>query len=167
MESEYAGYFSKTHGLKGRLFLREDRTLIIDGLKVLFVELGGDRIPMFISALDEAGGTLVVELEEINSVEKARTLVGKKVFVDPLFIDEEAERESPYLGYELIDEKLGSLGKIEGVTEAGGQEVLSLTYKEKEVLLPLSGDLVKKVDDSRKTIYYSAPDGLIDIYLSE
>jgi 16S rRNA processing protein RimM len=157
------GYFSKTHGIKGHLILKSEVEFDLENLTALFVDVSGGKAPYFIRGIDEAKNDLRILLEEIDTVEKARSLVGKKVFINSELI---AEEESQDLrGYELIEKKLGSLGKITGVTDNGAQILVSIIYKEKEVILPLVEELIEGVDEEERKIMYNAPEGLIEMYL--
>jgi 16S rRNA processing protein RimM len=157
------GYFSKTHGIKGHLILKSDIDFDIEDLTSLFVDIAGGRAPYFIAEITEVRGDLRVLLEDIDTVEKARSLVGKKVFINSDFVTEEEGED--LIGYELIEKKLGSLGKITEVNDNGAQILVSIIYKEKEVILPLVEDLIESVDQQEKKIVYNAPEGLIEMYL--
>lgn len=166
MELAEIGYFGKAHGIKGHLILKTDKDFFFEDAKALFVEQPGGRAPYFIVEIKETNTDLIVLLEEVNSIEKAKTLVGKKVFVNAELLDEE-DSPAEWLGYELIDEERGSLGPISEVSDNGAQLLVSVLFKGKEVILPLSGDFIQSIDDSKQVIRFKAPEGLIDIYLEE
>jgi 16S rRNA processing protein RimM len=166
MELGEIGYFSKTHGIKGQLILKCDRDFYFEEAKALFIERSGSKAPYFVSEIKETNDSLIVLLEEVNSVEQAKLLVGKKVFADASLFDEE-DKQDNWIGYELVDEERGSLGKIIEVSDNGAQLLVSVLYKEKEVILPLTDDFIESIDDSAKIIKFKAPVGLIDIYLNE
>jgi 16S rRNA processing protein RimM len=164
MELREAGYFSKTHGVKGHLVLKPTADLLPDGLQVVFVDVKGDKAPYFITGLKVAAGNLIVSLENIEKVENAKALVGKKIFVETKFINV-TEDEGGWLGFELIDKQHGSLGRIEEVTDNGQQELVHLKYKGKDVILPIVEEFIEQVDEEAKKIWYNAPEGLIGLYL--
>jgi 16S rRNA processing protein RimM len=166
MDLENIGYFSKTHGVKGHLILKSDREFYFEEVTALFIELSGNKAPFFISEINETNTGLTVLLEEIDSVEKAKPLIGKKVFIDAKFLSEE-EENTDWVGYELIDATHGSLGKVLEVSDNGAQLLVSILYKEKEVILPLAEEFIEAVDETSKIIKFKAPEGLIDIYLNE
>ena len=158
------GYFSRTHGIKGHLILKPEIDFDLENLTALFIDMAGGKAPHFIREISEVKNDLRILLEDIDSLEKARGLVGKKVFINSdLVIEEEGSED--LLGYELIEKKLGSLGKITGVTDNGAQVLVSIIYKEKEVILPLVEDLIESVDSETRKIVYNAPEGLIEMYL--
>jgi 16S rRNA processing protein RimM len=158
------GYFTKTHGVKGQLVLKQEADVDLAALKSVFLESAGARVPYFIRSVSETGKGLIVTLEEIDSVEKARLLTGKKVMVDEKLILEE-EEEAEWTGYELIDSRHGSLGKILSVADNGVQLLFTLQHKGKEIMLPFVEEFVDRIDEEKKVIYYTAPEGLISLYL--
>ena len=40
-----------------------------------------------------------------------------------------------------------------------------MKYKEKEVLLPVSDEIVLRADHVKKEVYVKLPEGLLDVYL--
>ncbi len=167
MELKQVGYFSKTHGVKGHLILKEDLLLKSNEVKAIFLETsGGGKAPYFISELKESNLGWIVKLEEVNAVEQAKFLIGKKVFAEAKWVEEE-EPDFDWIGYEVIDAHYGVLGLVDGMTDNGEQVLLSLQYKGKEVILPLVEEFVEKIEEETRQLFFRAPDGLIDVYLNE
>jgi len=158
------GYFSKTQGLKGQLQLNVITDFDIEKCAALFVQLSSGQSPQFISEYRETKNGFVISLEDIDTIDKAKAFVGKKVSIDEKYILESGDAN--YVGYKLVDEKFGDLGLINRVEDTGANLVFYVNFKGKEVLLPFTEELVKKIDDSAKTIHYLAPEGLIDMYLA-
>lgn len=166
MELIQAGYFSKTHGVKGHLLFRADLDFDKDKLKVVFLETSTGKAPYFIQEIKMSANQFVILLEEVDSVENAKKLIGKPVFIDSaLVIEEEAGLD--WDSFELVDKRFGSLGNILEVTDNGSQVVFVLNYKGREVLLPFVEDFVERIDEKGKKIFFNAPEGLIDVYLEE
>jgi 16S rRNA processing protein RimM len=165
LELSHIGYFSKPHGVKGHLVLKEENLFEFESAKVLFVELNGNRAPYFISEITETAAGFIVVLEDIDNLEKARLLIGKKVFVDAALTVE--EDNFSWDGYELIDKQFGSLGLVREVTHNGEQVLLSFLFRDKEIILPLAEEFIEKIDEKNKKIFFNAPEGLIDVYLQE
>jgi 16S rRNA processing protein RimM len=160
------GYFSKTHGLKGHLVLKADRDFFTDRLQALFIEVAGAKAPYFISDLKQSGGNTIIALEELDTVEKAKKLIGKTVFIDENLVHTEGEEED-WTGYELVDKHYGVLGEITSVTDNGQQVLISVNHKGQEVILPLVDEFIERVDEEAKKLFFNAPEGLINLYLSE
>jgi 16S rRNA processing protein RimM len=166
MEFSSIGYFTKTHGVKGQLILRDEEDFETQGLTAFFLDADGGKAPYFIEELTDAAQGLIVKLEEVDSIEQAKTFIKKTVYIESRFILEKEEEDS-YIGFEVIDEQLGSLGLVTGTSDNGQQDLLSLSYKGKEVILPLAEELVLRIDDTAKIIWYRAPEGLVAIYLED
>ena len=166
MDLTQVGYFSKTHGVKGHLILRVEKEFKVDALKALFMESSTGKAPYFISEIKDSNNGLIIGLEEITAVEKAKPLLGKAVYIDSNLLEEE-EEEMNWIGFELIDKNHGSLGEISGVSDNGQQILLSIRYKGKEVLLPLVEDFIENVDEAAKKLFFNAPEGLIELYLED
>lgn len=166
MEVEPIGYFSKTHGLKGHLLLKQYRGFDPGKLNVVFLELAGSRAPFFVDALSETGNGTLFLLETIDSVEKAKPLVNKQVFADKSCLVEERS-ESEFVGYSVHDKSHGMLGTVTEVSDNGAQELLHIETEKGEIVLPFVDDLIESIDDEKKTIYFNAPEGLIDMYLHD
>ena len=164
MELSSIGYFSKVRGVKGSLILRVENHFDLEQLKVLFVEVAGAKAPYFLSTSQQISSGIIISLEDIDTIEKARTLVGKKVFIDSQLLHKE-ETGLDFLGYELIDKHEGLIGNVISVTDNGHQFLINIDHGGKEVILPWVDDFIEKVDKTEKKIYFNAPAGLIDVYL--
>ncbi len=157
------GYFSKTHGLKGELQLNITRDFDIKNCNAIIIKTSNGDSPQFISEFRETKNGFNISLEEIDSVEKAKAFVGKKVLVNEEFVFE--EETHPLIGYILIDKKFGEVGTITHIDDTGANPVLNIDHKGKQVILPYNKDLVIDIDDAKKTLNYKAPEGLIEMYL--
>lgn len=166
MDLSVIGYFSKTHGVKGQLIIKADKDFITEDVKAIFIETSTGLAPYFVKALSPNNSGYIIELEDINAIEKAKLLIGKQVFISTELI-EETEEDFNWLGFEVIDNKHGVLGTVFNVSDNGHQELLSIMYKEKEIILPLVEDFIEKIDENEKKLFFNAPEGLIDVYLND
>lgn len=160
-----AGYFSRSHGTKGQLVLKTSVSFEPEELKVLFVDLAGSKAPYFVEDFKMAASDLVLSLEGIDSPEKAKNLVNKKVFLEESLV--QAETEQGLLGYRVYDVLKGLLGEVRDLSENGAQQLLHLNYEGKEIILPMVEDFIEAIDHDKKEIRYRAPEGLIELYLEE
>lgn len=164
------GKIVATHGLNGSLIM----THIVGHSKwlkkddVLFVEMNkGSQIPYFLTQVKASGqDEYTVNVEDIATVEAARRLVGKSVYVKEDILAKHAQ-DSPllWIGFKVTDQVHGELGAIEDIMQSPGQWLAKLTYKGKEVLLPLIEETVKQIDLQRKIIKMDLPEGLLEVYL--
>lgn len=159
------GYFSRTHGTRGHVVLKEEVEVDVESLKVVFIEISGSRAPYFVQEYKFAGKDVVLLLEGIDRPELAKGILNKPVLADEtLLLDEE---EEDWTGFELMESAIGSMGQVLEVSSNGLQSLLHLNFKDREVILPVTKDFLLRVDKDKKLIFYKAPEGLVDLYLSE
>ncbi len=164
------GKIVATHGIGGSLILTHivgNSNWLKKGTAIHVEMQKGSFIPYFISNIKANNNEeYVVGVEDINKVEAAKKLVTKHVYVDESILSEYA-RQSPllWIGFNVIDKKEGTLGKIDDVMQTGNQWLAKLTYQNTEVLLPLIEQTIDSLDIKTKTINMTLPDGLLDVYL--
>ena len=159
------GYFSRSHGTKGHVVLKLETELETEGLDLIFLEIGGSSAPYFVQEIKWAGNDAVLKLEGIDGPEAAKSLLNKPVSADAKHVIQ--EEDDDLSGYELIEKQLGSLGQVKELSNNGTQDLIHLIYKGKEVILPLVDAFVVAIDQEKRQIHYTAPEGLIDLYLEE
>ena len=164
------GKIVATHGLSGSLILTHvaGKSTWLKKGQVLHVEMQkGSFIPYFVSQFKENNNKeYIINVEDVDKVESAKRLITKHVYVDESILSAFA-KDSPllWIGFNVIDVVNGDLGNIEDVTQTGYQWLARLTYKNKEVLLPLIDNMIDSVDIKTRVIKMTLPDGLLDVYL--
>ena len=162
------GHVIKPHGFKGTLkvFLDVDFPEKYKNLKSVFVEKNQKLIPFFIRDIQLKTTFALVSFEEVNSFEEAQELKSSALFL-PLSQLPKLEKGKFYyhelIGYDVEDVNLGKLGVIKSINSTTAQDLLIMDYKEKEILIPYTLEIVTKIKN--RTIYTLLPDGLIDLYL--
>jgi 16S rRNA processing protein RimM len=171
MEYRQAGKITGTHGLDGRVLVRHDlgSKTAFRKLKHIFVGLKRESyIPYFIEDVkihnDEE---VLLKLDEVDSVEAARLLAGKNIYLESeLYAQMKPRAVSVDMkGFTVIDAEKGVLGTIADLFETPGQVLATVWYQGKEVIIPLVDATVVGIDGSRKTIQVRLPEGLLDVYL--
>jgi 16S rRNA processing protein RimM len=167
MNTEEIGYISKTHGLKGHVILRLNELVNIDeNIKSIFLELNGSQVPYFIEECRPNNAGYILKLETIDVVDMSKKLIGKKAFALTDFILEEDESLKEFIGYAIIDSKLGNIGNIADVDEKTDNAIIKVIHPSGvEIILPFNDDFIIEIDDDLKTIEFNAPEGLIEMYL--
>lgn len=166
------GKIVATHGLKGRVILKHvaDKTEWLKKDDVLFLELTRDsRIPYFVVDANVANDEEYhVDLDDVDTVEKAKRLIGKQVYINEDML-QQAATDSPllWIGFDIVDKNLGSLGEIEDVMQTSVQWIATINYKGKEVLLPLIDEMLVEVNTKNKYIRTDLPEGLIEVYTGD
>jgi len=163
------GFISRLHGYKGEMLCAADNpdTTLLSSGKFLFVLFDGLPVPFEITSIRNASGDLLIKLAGVENETLARRFVQKEIFMDA--IDEEEESEFSYRdlkGFTAIDNKAGSLGKIESVDEYPMQWIARCRVNNNEVLIPLNENTIVKILKRKKEIRLDLPDGLLDVYLS-
>ena len=164
------GKLVAVHGLKGELLLKHElgKKTSLKGLKAIFTEEKEDSfLPWFIESTKiKNESELYLKLEGIHSRETATRLTQKQVWLTDEDFKKFASKNSPasLLGYSIIDnEKI--LGEILELIEQPHQLLCRLEVNGREVLIPLHGESLKKIDHKKKQVLVDLPDGLLEIYL--
>lgn len=166
------GYITKPHGLNGDVSIVIDADIpeVYRNLESVFIEQDKQLVPFFISKIKISANKAILSLEESTSIDSAQALKGCKLYL-PLNALPELEEDQFYfheiIGFVLIDEILGEVGKVLTVYDVGPQDLLAFDHKGVEVLLPINEETLTKVDKMKKALHVSIPDGLLDIYLND
>lgn len=156
-------------GLQGQVIVKHGlgKKTGMGTVEVIFIEeQKGSYLPWFVSGSKaKTEDEMYLQLEGVNSREAAKRLTGKNVWVRQPDFRKLVARSSPLalMGYMIID---GSeeLGEVQEVIEQPHQVLLKIEMQGKEALIPLHQDTLVKIDHSKKIVYVSLPDGLLDIY---
>jgi 16S rRNA processing protein RimM len=167
------GRIAKVHGLRGEVnvVLDVDYPDDYEGLEHLFLEQKGRLIPFFLDHfVIQPGGKALAKFEDLDSIEQVEMLVGSEAYL-PLTELPELEEGQYYfhelIGFDVIDEVMGPIGPVQNVYDLETQDLLGVTHKGKEVLIPIQDGIITKVDKAAKKVFCQLPDGLLEIYLED
>ncbi len=161
------GYILKTHGLTGAVKLKVTEPAIFpaETPRAFFVDIEDPPIPCFIESIRETRpDECIVKFEDFNSLEAAKKLQGRSVFLEHDPADDPSFVFQRLTGYRIIDTRLGPVGTIEAVIEMPGQYMAQLFLQGQEVLIPLNDDLVVEVNDAEQQIQMALPEGLLEVF---
>jgi 16S rRNA processing protein RimM len=164
------GYILKPHGLKGaiNILLDVDDPSKYAKMESVVVKIGEQLVPFLVSSLQIYGNKATMQFEEINSVEEAQKLKSCTLML-PLEQLPKLENGKFYyhdvIGYQITDKELGQLGPIENIITGGNQDLITMIYKNKEILIPVSKEIVLSANHEKKEVVVHLPDGLLNIYL--
>lgn len=136
-------------------------------LEQVFLREGDDYLPIAVLGVKRLGERAVLRLAGYDSVERARELVGRELFIPP-----EASTPAPagrYYAYQLtgLAVRLADgrpLGKVRGVLEQGPVSLLMVELEGgEEVLVPLVRAICTEIDVEGGTVTVDPPEGLIDL----
>jgi 16S rRNA processing protein RimM len=166
------GYIQKAHGLKGEVILVFDNEFeeTIEEVDFLFVEIDGGLVPFFITEEGirfRADDSAICGFELVDTQNNAKDMVGCKVFVfsHEVIESENPEVESTLIGMKVFDAKFGEIGLINRVDDFSGNLVITVNHPRAEVMIPLSDEIITSIDDGKREMFLSCPNGLIEIYL--
>ncbi len=157
-------------GLKGELILQHNlgKKTSLKGLTAIFVEeRKSSFIPWFIETTKiKSEEDIYLKLQDVNTREAAIKLTQKEVWLTEEDFKKFAAKSSPInlLGYDII-EGGEILGKILEVMEQPHQILCRIEINSKEALIPLHQDTLIKIDNKKKEVSVSLPEGLLEIYL--
>ena len=169
------GIINKLHGFKGELLMKFTFSdfMALPQLRTLLIEKNQKLIPFFVHSTSiRTDGKAVVGLDGVNNEKQAMELLNCPVFLQnkhlPLKTISETNLTS-LIGYTVNDTKAGNIGVLENILEYPGNRILQIKNASgKEVLIPaIDQKIIKKTDHDKRIIFIDAPNGLIDLYLSD
>jgi 16S rRNA processing protein RimM len=163
------GKITKPFSYKGEVvfFLDVDEPSDYADLDSVFIEVKGKLLPYFIESIQINGNKAIVRFEDL-SVEESTALIGKFLYL-PLDLLPKLTGKKFYfheiINFAVVDSLKGDIGVVASVIDYPAQPLFQIMKGEKEILIPIIDSIIDKVDRDSKTIYITAPNGLIDIYL--
>ncbi len=167
----YLGRVTKPWGVKGQmqLFLDVDSPEEYAELDSAFVEIKGQLVPHFFHLDQLTGNKAIVTFEELTP-EQAALLAGHDLYL-PLDLLPKLEGNKFYFheveGFRVVDSVYGDIGVLQQVIEYPAQPLFQIDKNGTEILIPVIDPVIDKVDRKLKTIYITAPNGLIELYLGD
>lgn len=165
------GYVTKTHGLKGeiQILLDVDAPEVYMKLESMFVLKNNTLIPFFIDTIQVNRDKALVKLDDVDELADAKALVSSEIYLPLSFLPALPQGEYYFheiVGFELCDNDT-IIGKVTNILTHTAQTLLAVDANGVEILVPLTDEVVKKVDLEAKKINAILPDGLLDIYLED
>lgn len=161
------GKIVATHGLQGNLVLTHiGKRDWLHKDEAIFVAVQKDsRIPYYVTMVKRVNDEEYhVRLDEIETVEAAKKLVGKHVYVAAEILgDATADNPLLWIGFNVVDAEKGSLGPLTDVLQTAHQWVGTIQYNGKEVLLPLVEPLLVEVNLRNRYLRMELPEGILDL----
>jgi 16S rRNA processing protein RimM len=167
----FLGKITKTSGYQGNLvfFLDVDDITNYTSLEAVFIDINNELIPFAIKELHIKGNnSAYATLEDVTDHEQAAALVGNELYLPITYLPPLTGKKFYYhevTGFSVIDEKAGLIGKIQSIMDQSGHAIFVIINKNKEILVPVTDEIINKVDRKNKTVEVSTPDGLLEIYL--
>lgn len=166
------GTVARLHGYSGDVVahIDADDPSRYKHIEVVLIELKGELVPFGIKSNRINGNQAILRLEGVTTEEQALGLKGKTLWL-PLHALPALESHQFYyhdiVGFTVQDEQLGALGTVEAVYTMPHQDLIAMDYKETEVLIPVTNDIVLRADMANRLLVTRLPEGLLDIYLDQ
>jgi 16S rRNA processing protein RimM len=165
------GHTVKLHGYKGEFSIKldVDEPNYYKNLESVFILLNEQPVPFFIEKISlRDKGFATVKFEGVDSLEQAENILGHELYLPLDQLPPLSGNKFYYhevAGFRAIDKVHGDIGIVKQVLDFPAQAVLQIFKEEKEVLIPVTDEIITGIDRAEQSIFISAPEGLIEIYL--
>ncbi|MEO9891400.1 ribosome maturation factor RimM [Aurantibacter sp.] len=170
----YLGKIVSKYSFKGEVLVKldTDEPEIYENMESVFIRLKANNlVPFFIKSCRlHKSALLRIDFEDINDEQSADRIMGSELFL-PLELLPKLTGNKFYfhevVGYTLQDSVHGDIGNITGVNDNTSQALFVAMKGDKELLIPISDEIVTKVDRESKSIHVTTPEGLVALYLGD
>lgn len=171
-EFSHIGRLSSTHGLEGKLhFVHHLKGKnIFKKIEFIFIEIRPKNyIPYKIHILSTSSDTdAIIQLDKIETVEAAKLLAGKMVYLPTPQYDNLQPKEVTldFNGFTLFNQYDRKVGLIASIFESPGQLLAAVTLENgNEALVPLVEKFILSINAQKKELTLDLPEGLIEMYI--
>ena len=167
----YLGKILRHHGNNGDLLihLEVDTPEDYQNLESVYVDLEHERIPFFIGSIEiQEKKKAIIHFEKVDSPEHAAAFQGRTLFLPLEQLPKLSGNQFYYhevIGYRVSDKEKGWIGTIQSVLDLPQQALFQIDHDGKEILIPVTDEVIIHLDRHERILYIEAPEGLIDIYL--
>ena len=168
----YLGKIVSKFSYKGEVLVKidTDEPEIYENMESVFVSLRNNLVPFFIEkCVLHKSALLRIRFEEVNTEDDADKIMGSELYLPLELLPKLSGNKFYYheiIGFAVEDEVHGPIGHIKGVNDTTTQALFEVEKEGKELLIPVSDEILIKVDREQKIIFVHTPDGLVDLYLS-
>lgn len=162
------GQITKTHGVRGEMAFTTSYS-ILDEVDMPFIvfEPEGILVPFYIENIRfKTDSTGLLQLEGVNSEEKAREFVGQNIYLPNEYmedIDEDDVHVEYFIGFSVVDENLGEIGTITEIDDKTENVLFVVKNDKDEFLIPAVEEYITEIDDKNKILRMNLPEGLLEI----
>ena len=170
----YIGKIVKSIGYKGELVLNLEVSFnesMLDA-EILFVELDGLPVPFYIShegIYQKDENILVVKFDDIDDEFSVKALLKAKVSIKKYIENNNFDTSNinSLKGFLVKDINYGEIGNFEQIIEIPNNPLIQIFNKTTEILIPFIEDIIQEIDETKREILVSTPEGLVDVYLEK
>lgn len=167
----YVGKIVRKHSFKGEVVakLDTDEPELYQNLESVLLEFSNQLIPFFIKkSLLQKGNQLRILFEDIDSEEDADSIINAELYLPLTMLPKLSGNKFYYhevIGFSVFDSRHKTIGTIKKINDQSAQPLFVINADDKEILIPMIDEFIKKVDRKNKQITIETPPGLIDLYL--
>lgn len=167
----YLGKIVSKYSFKGEVLVKldTDEPEIYENMESVFVSLGNNLVPFFIDRCRlHKSNLLRIDFEEVKTESDADRIMGSELFLPLSFLPELTGNKFYFhevVEFTVIDSVHGDIGVIQSVNDTTSQALFEIIKEGKELLIPVNDEIITKVDRETKTVFITAPEGLVDLYL--
>ena len=160
MNKVILGKYVNTHGLKGEIRIKSNfpyksRVFVIDNEIII------DNKTYIIKSYRVHKGYDMVTLNDYQNINDVLFLLKQDVYVDKdsLSLEDDEVLDEDLLQYEVLTND-GKKGIIKEIFYASSNNKILRIMLDREVLIPYSSPMIKKIDKENKVIYIELIEGL-------
>jgi 16S rRNA processing protein RimM len=157
------GTVFKLHGYKGHVNIYNDNDISFNftALKYFLIEINNNLIPYFIEqARTTKPNVILVKFEDVNSEEIARKIHKCNVYVPNDWLTMKLRNEineKKIIGYSVIDNKLGDVGKVTFINTKSIQQLIYVEKDGKEFCFPMHEEFIKEIISKERVLKVNIP----------
>jgi 16S rRNA processing protein RimM len=126
-----------------------------------------NQVPMEVENTWMHGQHLIFKFKGVDTISDAERLAGAEVCIPTEQRVDAPDGEyyqSDLVGCEVVDEKAGLVGVVDGWQETGGPPLIEVKTKDgKELLIPFAKAICLKIDVQQRRIDVRLPEGLLEL----
>jgi len=162
------GEIVATHGIEGwlrlRLFNPESDTL--SSSQEILLEKAGLATPQRLKAVKGHSSRLLILLDGVAGIDQAKQWVGATLSVAEAGLPPLAPNEYYYyqaVGLEVFDANGARIGVVERIWSKPGGDLYVVKGEAKEYLIPITKEIIEKIDLAAGKIIINPPEGLLEL----
>ncbi|MFO7867778.1 MAG: hypothetical protein R6U95_00590 [Bacteroidales bacterium] len=167
-ECEAIGTISRNYGNNGELVLQlfPRITINLSDVPYVFIEKDSMLVPFFFTIISRKKNKYIIHIEDVDTEKHSQEFVESLVFVeshntDVVYGDKDFVDVRGFTVYDH-DECLGIVNDVHHYFMHSVLQVV-LHAGSHEVQIPFSQELISRLDEEKKDIYMSLPEGLLDM----
>jgi len=169
----YLGKIVSKYSFKGEVLIKldADEPELYENMESVFVSMRDSLVPFFMEkCVLHKSSLLRVRFEEVADELAADKIMGAELYLPLSMLPKLSGNKFYYhevIGFSLIDAVHGNIGQIVSVNDSVSQALFIAQKGDKELLIPITDQIITKVDREIKTIEVATPEGLVALYLGD